>query len=296
MNNNLKTSEITIATSINPDSRIDIQKEAIESWIKAGFRVVSLNETNEIKKLSNTFRNIDFVPQIRTAKALFGKPYIYISDILACLRTQNSQISGIINSDIYLKNTESFSSFLIQEAENSLIFGPRLEVKTFKSSDGKMDPFGFDYFIFDKKLMSDWKESRFCIGLPSWDHWFPLVSMFNGRKLKKIMTPFALHITHTVSINRSVIPFNIELINQIINYIKPEDKTIKNIKSIKIIKLFNKFDLVQEYENILFEIENSKLLDDEKKLESLEKMAIFCDKLSSYVIQFLNQNSIHMKI
>ena len=53
MNNGLKTSEITIATSINPDSRIDIQKEAIESWIKAGFRVVSLNETKEIKKLSN---------------------------------------------------------------------------------------------------------------------------------------------------------------------------------------------------------------------------------------------------
>ena len=296
MNNGLKTSGITIATSINPDSRIDIQKEAIESWIKAGFRVVSLNETTEIKNLSNTFRNIDFVPQIRTAKALFGKPYIYISDILACLRTQNSQISGIINSDIYLKNTENFSSFLIQEAENSLIFGPRLEVKTFKSRDGKMDPFGFDYFIFDKKLMSDWKESRFCIGLPSWDHWFPLVSMFNGRRIKKIITPFALHITHTVSINRSVIPFNIELINQIINYIKPGDKTVKNIEGIKIIKLFNKFDLIQEYENILIEIENSKLLNDEKKLEALEKMAIFCDKLSSYVVQFLNQNSIHMKI
>ena len=86
------------------------------------------------------------------------------------------------------------------------------------------------------------------------------------------------------------------LINQIINYIKPGDKTFKNIEGIKRIKLFNKLDLIQEYENILLEIENSKLLNDEKKLESLEKMAIFCDKLSSYVIQFLNQNSIHMKI
>ncbi|MAV88629.1 MAG: hypothetical protein CMM67_10335 [Rhodospirillaceae bacterium] len=296
MNNDLKTSEITIATSINPDSRIDIQKEAIESWIKAGFRVVSLNETNEIKKLSNTFRNIDFIPQIRTAKALFAKPYIYISDILAYLKTQNSRISGIINSDIYFKNTESFSSFLIQEAENSLIFGPRLEVKTFKSSDGKMDPFGFDYFIFDKKLMSDWKESRFCIGLPSWDHWFPLVSMFNGRNLKKIITPFALHTMHPVSLNRSVIPFNIELINQTINYVKVAHKDHQNTESIKIINLFNQINLIEEYENILLELEDRKLLNYDKKLESLEKMATFCDKFSSYVIKFLNKNSTHMKI
>tara|TARA_A100001015_G_scaffold309163_1_gene408094 strand:+ start:63 stop:542 length:480 start_codon:yes stop_codon:yes gene_type:complete len=159
-----------------------------------------------------------------------------------------------------------------------------------------MDPFGFDYFIFDKKLMSDWKESRFCIGLPSWDHWFPLVSMFNGRNLKKIITPFALHTMHPVSLNRSVIPFNIELINQTINYVKVAHKDHQNTESIKIINLFNQINLIEEYENILLELEDRKLLNYDKKLESLEKMATFCDKFSSYVIKFLNKNSTHMKI
>ena len=292
----MKNLGITIATSIAPNSRLTIQKNAIGSWVEAGFRVASLNEPNEIKELSNIFKNIEFIPQMRTAKALFGKPYIYISDILSYLRTQDSRISGIINSDIFLKNTEDFSSFLIQEVENSLIYGPRLEVKTFKSKDGNMDPLGFDYFIFDRNLISDWRETRFCIGLPSWDHWFPLVSMFNGRNLKKIITPFALHAMHPVSLNRSVIPFNIELINQTINYIKVVHKDHKNTESIKIINLFNQINLIEEYENILLELADRKLLNYDKNLESLEKMATFCDKFSSYVIKFLNKNSTHMEI
>ena len=91
-------SPLLIATSIAPNERISIQKQAIQSWQNIGMEVISLNTADEIKKLQPIFTNLTFVPQIRTGQTLFGRPYIFISDILNYFRNKNNRVCGIIKA------------------------------------------------------------------------------------------------------------------------------------------------------------------------------------------------------
>ena len=218
-----------IATSIAPNERIEVQKQAISSWLYIGMEVISLNTLEEIEELQPIFKDIKFVPQLRTGQTLFGRPYIFISDILNYFRQNNYHICGIINSDISLVADPGLSAFLCEQAQNSLVYGPRFQVKSFSDKNGTIDPLGFDYFIFDRHLVSDWHESYFCLGLPSWDHWFPLVSILTGRPVKKIISQIAFHAYHDVRENRAVLSLNNEFVSQIIEYFSLTEQNLSRL-------------------------------------------------------------------
>ena len=80
------TNEVCLVTSLIPGQRLNIQYEAIQSWLNYGFEIVSLNTQSEIDKLSKNFSNVNFVPQLRDGRIIAGKPVIYVNDILDYLR------------------------------------------------------------------------------------------------------------------------------------------------------------------------------------------------------------------
>ena len=45
-------------------------------------------------------------------------------------------------------------------------------------------------------LLGDFADSPFCVGMPFWDYWMPLVALLKGRPLKALRSPVALHIAH----------------------------------------------------------------------------------------------------
>jgi hypothetical protein len=282
---------LLIATSIAPNDRLSVQKESVLSWLNAGMEVISLNTDEEIEKLAPSFRNVDFIPQIRTGKSFFGKPYIFISEILNHLKTTQHTICGIINSDIALIENSNLSPFLIDQAQGSLVYGPRFQVNSFESNEGSIDPLGFDYFIFDQSLIPDWNETHFCLGLPSWDHWFPLVPILIGRPIKKLISPIARHIPHDIPIDRDVIPFNNEFISQIINRFALTENNLSNLISPENAILFNKFNFVKKYETLVTKIQNSEHASAEIKLSHYEKLALFFDEFTRHSIHFLDKNS-----
>jgi hypothetical protein len=73
-------------TSIAPGHKnYDSQLMAIESWITAGYEVVSLNAPEEISQLE-AFKNVKFIPTVRHNKKIFGKPYVIVSAIIDYLK------------------------------------------------------------------------------------------------------------------------------------------------------------------------------------------------------------------
>lgn len=62
---------ITIATSIAPKN-IENQKLATESWVKCGFKVVSVNIKQEIKQLRSQFPHVTFHEAKRDARKETG--------------------------------------------------------------------------------------------------------------------------------------------------------------------------------------------------------------------------------
>ena len=186
---------ITIATSLAPGKDVHNQRMAINSWLKLGFRVVSMNSLEEIAALQSSFPDIEFVQVCRDGRERFVKPYIYFDDCLAYFAQSDAKICGIVNSDIYLQQ-EEFYSFLQTEAVHSFVYGSRVDVESIEHLNGEMFAMGFDYFFFNKQIVAHYPQSDFMIGLPMWDFWAVLIPIYLRMPVKKVIIPHAFHIIH----------------------------------------------------------------------------------------------------
>ncbi len=195
------TERTALVTSIAPHN-IDNQKLAIESWLRLGFSVVSLNTPSEVESLKPLFPKVEFVAVQRDARADCGKPMVYLNDVLAYLRAHGSPICGLINSDIHLRTTPETVQFLLVEARNSMVIANRTDVSTLADVAGEIYKFGFDAFLFDRAVLETFSATEFCLGQPWWDYW--LASRFINSPqsapcrflLKVVAFPFAVHVRH----------------------------------------------------------------------------------------------------
>jgi glycosyltransferase involved in cell wall biosynthesis/MoaA/NifB/PqqE/SkfB family radical SAM enzyme/GT2 family glycosyltransferase len=186
----------TIATSIAPRG-IDLQKRVIQNWVDLGFQIISVNSSEEIQTISNAFPEVDFVLAKRDAKEMLGKPFVFLDDVLIHLRSIDSEIIGIVNSDIFFTKNKHFLPFIQNEAKNFLVYGSRVEVDCLDSLQGEIYNKGFDFFFFPKAWLDDFPKSRFCIGATWWDYWLPLIIYLAGHKSKKLVSPTAYHLKHS---------------------------------------------------------------------------------------------------
>ncbi|UCG46527.1 MAG: glycosyltransferase [Phycisphaerales bacterium] len=185
----------TVATSIGPKG-IARQAAAIQTWQKLGFHVVSLNCAKEIATLHRSFPGVEFVRTARDAGEKFGRPLVYFDDVMDYLRACDSQLCGIINSDIFVVGDEAVTRFIQEQAAGSLVYGSRTDVDSLAVLNGRVYHEGFDFFFFDRSIIPHLPESDFCIGLPWWDYWLPLIMTMEGVPMKRFVAPFAYHLRH----------------------------------------------------------------------------------------------------
>ena len=186
---------ITVVTSIAPND-IETQKGALSSWSKLGFKIISVNNPEEILSLKDHFPEVTFTEASRNAKELTEKPYIFFDDILNALEATKTEICGIVNSDIHLIASDKFSELIASEAKNCLIYGSRTEVESIDSLIGEEYRWGMDYFFFDKSIIPIFPNSSFSLGAPWWDLWACFIPTIKGFCVKNLIAPVAYHITH----------------------------------------------------------------------------------------------------
>jgi hypothetical protein len=187
--------EITIATSIVPRN-FELQRVAINSWLNLGFKVISINSEEEAVIVSQYFPNIPVKIVNRTAHSTAGKPYVYFDDVCKSLVEVQSDICGIVNSDILLRADDKFVDFISETAANGLLFGSRIDIDSMTNLDGEKFIYGFDFFFFSKGVLKLFPESEFCLGVPWWDYWTPFVPLVMGVPCKELISPVAFHVKH----------------------------------------------------------------------------------------------------
>lgn len=188
-------SSVTIATSIAPFN-IPHQQSAVRTWLDLGFSVVSLNIEDEIKTLQESFPDISFQPVARDGKALAGRPFVYFDDVIGALKRAETTVCGIINSDIHLNAGSEFLDFILNEAKDAFVFGSRIDVQSFGALDGKENRWGFDLFFFSQDFTQIYPKSQFCLGVPWWDYWAPLVPTLKGLPVKLLVSDVGVHLLH----------------------------------------------------------------------------------------------------
>lgn len=185
---------ITVATSLRPDN-IAMQKTAIQTWLDAGFQIVSINPLDVIACLQPQFPEVEFIAAPRDGRQQYGKPFVYFDDILAYFKNRTMPVCGIISPDICLRNKD-FYEFVKTEAPHSFVFGSRVDVESLSSTEGQFYNIGFDYFFFDREIIPYYPEQSFCMGLPWLDYWAVIVPLMRKIPVKRVVDPIALHVTH----------------------------------------------------------------------------------------------------
>lgn len=194
---------VNLVTSVAPHN-VENQRRAIDSWLRAGFSVTSLNAESEIAQSQRLFPEINFQPVTRDASSECGRPLVYLDDVFAYLRKNGSEVCGLINSDIHLRTDEATIRYVVEQARGSLLLACRTDVESLDSRIGEVFKHGFDVFLFGRGILDLVPSSRFCLGQPWWDYWFPSC-FINPRRptpLKLITFPFVAHIKHSSDWNR----------------------------------------------------------------------------------------------
>jgi tetratricopeptide (TPR) repeat protein len=196
---------IAVATSIAPTmARRDAgralpeyQSLCIQSWIENGFRIVSVNDPDEIRELSALYPDVEFVAVRRNASEWTGRKNPYIADLLAALLEANEPVLGIINSDLLFEPSAAWSERLPSLVSSSMVVAHRYNVGSL--SGGLLRQYyGLDCFFFDKTTASRILEDAmpYAMGVPWWDCWLPCMALLNQRDVIVIDRPAVVHLAH----------------------------------------------------------------------------------------------------
>lgn len=195
------TERTLLVTSIAPHN-IENQQLAIESWLRLGFSVTSLNSPAEMAQLETEFKDVEFVGVQKDALEDCGKPLVYLNDVISFIKANGSPVCGLVNSDIHLQATPATIGYLIGQAKGSMVLCNRTDVDSLEQDAGEVYKYGFDVFLFDRLVLDMLTPTEFCLGQPWWDYW--LASRFikspQGAPcrfpLKLASFPFAVHVRH----------------------------------------------------------------------------------------------------
>ena len=229
---------LIVATSIVPGRDHALHRATIESWRTAGFEVISVNGAAEAAKLRTEYPGLTVVTVPATAERFAHKPVPYIHDLLKALRSacaaHNVPLAqctvGIANADIYFRDVPRLAETMRAEAKGALILGPRVDVDAstsftaFRPSGNEAYSVGYDYFFMSGDLLGDFADSPFCMGMPFWDYWMPLAALLQGRPLKSLNSPVALHITHETRWDDSIYLFFHSLVAYVIELCRKTTK------------------------------------------------------------------------
>lgn len=187
-------------TSISPGHKnFNNQLRAVDSWVKAGYEVVSLNAPEEINVLKS-FTNVKFISTNRHNKKIFGKPYVIVSAIIDYLKEAKSKYSLIINSDIIIDNI-GYTERLKDLSEEGLVVLNRYDFAG-DLGNAKVYNDGFDGFFFNEKYLDALPQTILCLGQCHWDFWLPYSAVMNGVKLIKPKEPYLYHEKHPVQYSK----------------------------------------------------------------------------------------------
>lgn len=172
------------------------QAECHASWKKAWGAVTSYNSPREIEALRPVYPGVTFAPVDRDARQHFGRPLIYVADILRSLRQSGAEIVGLINSDILFTGTAADVRDICALARRGVVAINRAEISGPTAAPEFVYRFGYDAFFFPADLIDDVDMEGFALGAPWWDYWLLFGAAIAGRTPYVMKRKLCGHLTH----------------------------------------------------------------------------------------------------
>ena len=215
-------------------------RTCIQSWKDCGFSPVTVNSIDEAAHPLIEELNIDVVRVPRDAKAITGRPHVYLADILGAAYERCGKTIFLINADIELDISAVAQARLSAMNGNDALLAHRRDHSGEKSGAQATYDGGIDLFAFSRELIDGLDCGDLVFGMPWWDHFLPL--MLQGAQAKFVDTSdIALwHLCHGGRWDK-------------MNHIKFGKEFLKRLKTSD-----KKFQATQEIKNHITDIENAE--------------------------------------
>jgi len=172
-------------------------RRCVDSWLAAGHRVVSVNDEAEIAAIAPRFDGVEFHAAGRTAAARYGRPLVFLSDMLDAAAAAPEAAIGVINADLFLRSADLLGETIATAGDDTLIYGQRLDVDDLDQPRDQQRYFwGIDYFFCAPSMVRDLADEGFVFGETWWDYWLPLVLAKRGCRLRPTAEPLVVHLRH----------------------------------------------------------------------------------------------------
>lgn len=181
-------------TSISPKHNAgDVQLHAVNSWIDAGLKVISLNSKAEVELLAPQYPNVEFVT-VKTGENLYKRSYAFISSFIDIAEERGYESILIINSDIQIRgNVETY----FKECTGGLIIANRYDHNGDFQNGVRYD-FGFDAFFIHSRFFKTLPKTLFVMGQTWWDYWLPYRFIVNKFPIFRVQEPIFFHQRHPI--------------------------------------------------------------------------------------------------
>jgi hypothetical protein len=180
-------------TSICPKHTYEsMQMDCLKEWNELG-RVYSMNCADEIEVLKPFYPFVEFIETKQTAKRHFGKPYVYVDEILAFITAKNEPFV-LINSDISI-DKEQLKKLFGKEKEG-LVYLHRWDYKDAKNSS-QIYKMGIDALIINPLLLKYIPKTCLFLGGTYWDIVYPYLYLQAGVPIFSVRNkPVIFHKEH----------------------------------------------------------------------------------------------------
>ncbi len=289
-----KMESISVATSLAPGRDIELQRTAIESWQRIGFTVSSLNDPREVPEVKRQFPGVAVMSATRTAEKATGKPLPYVVDLLrtAAAHNKTASVVGFMNADIILRSGPALGQVLASTAAHAAVLLPRVDIPDIKSA-GLFVPtgsekysVGYDGVFMPPRMIENLPENIFCIGMPFWDYWLPLMLALQGLDVKTIASPVALHVHHETRWDQSIYLFFHALMSDVLK-VTAAQKLKSTTPALEIM-----IDMMQHsYEDIF-----KRATQTGADTASIDSLASYYDRIQEVVVHHIKAKAQPLKV
>jgi hypothetical protein len=159
--------------------------------------VISVNPEDECEKVAAQHAGISIIPARRDGRAEFGRPLVYMTDLLDAAGSAPTGSVALVNADVLFQGGRRTLERVAEIAGREFLFAHRYEVPTPSAETGWLYRRGFDFFAFPTRRSRDFDMSGFTMGVPWWDYWLPFAALAAGLPIGKLETNSFRHLTHT---------------------------------------------------------------------------------------------------
>jgi FkbM family methyltransferase len=170
------------------DVGTEYQRECVRSWVRAGFKIVSLNSASERDAVAALDLPLEIVVTDQDRRPT-------ISDFVTEMRRRGSELCGIINADCRMLDYPETALALRAGASDGVVIADRIDT-VLGETPVRYVPGGFDMFLFPVRQLEKLENPPFSIGETWWDFWLPVAFAATGLKVRKLATPLLVHHDH----------------------------------------------------------------------------------------------------